>query len=128
MLSMRNRKIMPFFTYVHIRTYLMYYIYVMLVYSAYSLFTFSWPRFESGSLCNGGMLALCIFVGSMMLRNSIAQVHNYSTCSAGCLLRKAAAFYLLKAAVLVMPGREKRTNSFAKTSFTTFIRIFRGTL
>ena len=27
----------------------------------YSLFTFSWPRFESGSLRNGGMLILCIY-------------------------------------------------------------------
>ena len=27
---------------------------------AYSLFTFSWPQFESGSLCNGGMLILRI--------------------------------------------------------------------
>ena len=27
----------------------------------YSLFTFSWPRFESGSLCNGGMLILRIY-------------------------------------------------------------------
>ena len=33
---------------------LMYYIY-------YSLFTLSWPRFESGSLCNGGMLILRIY-------------------------------------------------------------------
>ena len=28
---------------------------------AYSLFTFSWPRFESGSLRNGGMLILRIY-------------------------------------------------------------------
>ena len=27
----------------------------------YSLFTFSWPRFESGSLRNGGMLILRIY-------------------------------------------------------------------
>ena len=27
----------------------------------YSLFTFSWLRFESGSLCNDGMLILCIY-------------------------------------------------------------------
>ena len=27
----------------------------------YSLFTFSWPRFESGSLRNRGMLILCIY-------------------------------------------------------------------
>ena len=27
----------------------------------YSLFTFSWSRFESGSLCNGGMLILHIY-------------------------------------------------------------------
>ena len=27
----------------------------------YSLFTFSWPRFESGSLHNGGMLVLRIY-------------------------------------------------------------------
>ena len=27
----------------------------------YSLFTFSWPRFESGSLHNGGMLILRIY-------------------------------------------------------------------
>ena len=27
----------------------------------YSLFTFSWPQFESGSLRNGGMLILCIY-------------------------------------------------------------------
>ena len=26
----------------------------------YSLFMFSWPWFESGSICNGGMLVLCI--------------------------------------------------------------------
>ena len=29
--------------------------------SSYSLFTFSWPRFESGSLRNGGMLILRIY-------------------------------------------------------------------
>ena len=28
----------------------------------YSLFTFSWPQFESGSLCNGGMLILRIYL------------------------------------------------------------------
>ena len=27
----------------------------------YSLFTLSWPQFESGSLRNGGMLILCIY-------------------------------------------------------------------
>ena len=27
----------------------------------YSLFTFSWPWFERGSLHNGGMLILCIY-------------------------------------------------------------------
>ena len=27
----------------------------------YSLFTLSWPLFESGSLRNGGMLILCIY-------------------------------------------------------------------
>ena len=27
----------------------------------YSLFTFSWLRFESGSVRNGGMLILCIY-------------------------------------------------------------------
>ena len=27
----------------------------------YSLFTFSWPQFENGSLRNGGMLILCIY-------------------------------------------------------------------
>ena len=27
----------------------------------YSLFTFSWPRFKSGSLHNGGMLILLIY-------------------------------------------------------------------
>ena len=30
-------------------------------YRHYSLFTFSWPRFESGSLRNGGMLILRIY-------------------------------------------------------------------
>ena len=29
--------------------------------SHYNLFTFSWPRFESGSLRNGGMLILRIY-------------------------------------------------------------------
>ena len=29
--------------------------------TCYSLFTFSWPRFESGSLRNGGMLILRIY-------------------------------------------------------------------
>ena len=35
--------------------------------NSYSLFTFSWPRFESGSLRNGGMLILRIHfaVGGM---------------------------------------------------------------
>ena len=32
----------------------------------YNLFTFSWPWFESGSLCNGGMLVLRILAGLMM--------------------------------------------------------------
>ena len=39
---------------------------------SYSLFTFSWPRFESGRLRNGGMLALRIFAGSMMSRKYCA--------------------------------------------------------
>ena len=34
---------------------------ILLNISCYSLFTFSWPRFESGSLRNGGMLILRIY-------------------------------------------------------------------
>ena len=40
----------------------MYYIVcTILLHMNYSLFTFSWPRFESGSLRNGGMLILRIY-------------------------------------------------------------------
>ena len=35
---------------------------LLLANANYSLFTFSWPRFESGSLRNGGMLILHIYV------------------------------------------------------------------
>ena len=33
----------------------------MLAHTNYSLFTFSWPRFENASLRNGGMLILRIY-------------------------------------------------------------------
>ena len=35
--------------------------FAMQYYEHYSLFTFSWPQFESGSLRNGGMLILRIY-------------------------------------------------------------------
>ena len=35
-----------------------YHLLNMRAHTYYSLFTFSWPRFESGSLHNGGMLIL----------------------------------------------------------------------
>ena len=37
-------------------------LFVMQYFEYYSLFTFSWPRFESGSLRNGGMLILRIYM------------------------------------------------------------------
>ena len=35
--------------------------YSLFTFSTYAVFTFSWPRFESGSLRNGGMLVLRIY-------------------------------------------------------------------
>ena len=90
----------------------------------YSLFTFSWPRFESGSLRNGGMLAFRIFAESMMSRNSIAQLLNCSTCFAAFLPREEAAFYPLKLAVLSMLGRRKRANTTAKSIIYNVYQYF----
>ena len=59
-----------------------------------------------------------------MSRNSIAQLQNCSTCFAGCLPREEAAFYLLKSAVLAMPGRGKRANSTAKTIIYNVYQYF----
>ena len=95
---------------------------------AYSFFTFSWPRFKSGSLRNGGMLVLRIFAGLMMTHNSIVQLQNCSTCFTGCLPREEAALYLLQSAVLAMPRRGKRANSTGKTIIYNVISIFRRKL
>ena len=70
------------------------------------------------------MLALRIFAGSMMSRNSIAQLQNCSKCFAGCLPREEAAFYPLKSAVLATLGRGKRANTTAKTIIYSVYQYF----
>ena len=70
------------------------------------------------------MLVLSIFAGSMMSRNSIAQLQHCSTCFARCLPREEAAFYPLKSAVLAMHGRGKRANSTAKTIIYNVYQYF----
>ena len=76
----------------------------------YSLLTFSWPWFESGSLRNGGMLAIRIFAGSIMSRKycatseSLHVFYRVFAARRSCLLPSA----------LAMLGRGKRPNTTAK--------------
>ena len=81
-----------------------------IMYITISLFTFSWPRFESGSLRNGGMLAIRIFSGSMMSRKY---------CATSELLHVPA--------VLAMLGRGSRSAQKRKSYITRtilFARVF----
>ena len=89
----------------------------------YNLFTFSWPQFESGSLRNGGMLAIRIFAGSMMSRKYCATSESLHMFYWVFAARRSC----LLPAVLAMLWRGKRPNTTAKIIIYNVYQYFQET-